>query len=231
MIGSGGSSESRLLGRRTVLLALGAAAGLAARYVVGVRRVEASWLNRVDVRLAAIGEIEWVSILPLVERLSPDMSLRGEPGLSYLVRTPHAVLIFDCGLGTGRNRSALASNAECLGVRLEDTDAVVISHLHRDHVGGQRALSRRTFAFSDAPLEPRGIPAYVPAPMRHSRADVVVTDGPRVISSGIALSSHDSTPWTFDEFATLFGERYRTLRVGEELRIEAPTATAAVATT
>ena len=37
--------------------------------------------------------------------------------------------------------------------------------------------------------------------------------GPRVI----ALSGHDSTPWTYDAFS----RRYRTLRVGEELRITA----------
>jgi hypothetical protein len=41
--------------------------------------------------------------------------------------------------------------------------------------------------------------------------------GPRVI----ALSGHDSTPWTYDAFGRRFGDRYRTLRVGEELRITA----------
>jgi 7,8-dihydropterin-6-yl-methyl-4-(beta-D-ribofuranosyl)aminobenzene 5'-phosphate synthase len=33
----------------------------------------------------------------------------------------------------------------------------------------------------------------------------------------VALSSHDSTPWTYGAFAPRFGDRYRTLRVGEEL--------------
>jgi pimeloyl-ACP methyl ester carboxylesterase len=32
--------------------------------------------------------------------------------------------------------------------------------------------------------------------------------GPRIV----ALATHDSTPWTFDVFAKLFGEYYRTLR-------------------
>jgi 7,8-dihydropterin-6-yl-methyl-4-(beta-D-ribofuranosyl)aminobenzene 5'-phosphate synthase len=41
--------------------------------------------------------------------------------------------------------------------------------------------------------------------------------GPRVI----ALSGHDSTPWTYDAFSRRFGDRYRTLRVGEELQITA----------
>lgn len=35
----------------------------------------------------------------------------------------------------------------------------------------------------------------------------------------VALSGHDSTPWTIDAFGRAFGDRYRTLRVGEELVI------------
>jgi hypothetical protein len=38
------------------------------------------------------------------------------------------------------------------------------------------------------------------------------------------LSSHDSTPWTFDAFCRRFGDRYRTLHVGEELRVTAAVA-------
>lgn len=37
----------------------------------------------------------------------------------------------------------------------------------------------------------------------------------------IALSGHDSTQWTLDEFGHAFGDRYRTLRVGEEIVIAA----------
>ena len=47
--------------------------------------------------------------------------------------------------------------------------------------------------------------------------DEAAARGPQVI----ALSSHDSTPWTYDAFTCRFGDRYRTLRAGEELRITA----------
>jgi 7,8-dihydropterin-6-yl-methyl-4-(beta-D-ribofuranosyl)aminobenzene 5'-phosphate synthase len=270
--------------------------------------------------------------LPLVERLVPDGSgLAGEPGVSYLIRAGGMRVLFDSGLSGGRSQSALARNAAMLGAGLGDLDAVVISHLHADHVGGLRAMRRRTFAFAAEPLEPRGVPAYVPTPMRHPRADVAVTTGPRVIVPGlamlpplprmlfwpgyvteqalvvnvrgfglvlisgcgyppieqilavteqvldvpiravvgglhlpvhaagtplvpqavlgnphppwqpiserdaghvleqieargpriIALSGHDSTPWTYDAFSRRLGDRYRTLRAGEELRITA----------
>ncbi len=44
--------------------------------------------------------------------------------------------------------------------------------------------------------------------------------GPRLV----ALSGHDSTPWTFDAFARRFGDRHHPLRAGDELRVAAATA-------
>jgi 7,8-dihydropterin-6-yl-methyl-4-(beta-D-ribofuranosyl)aminobenzene 5'-phosphate synthase len=317
------------------VLAAGGAAGLAAlagRYAAGAARADRSWPAQIQARMTDLGEVDEVSVLPLVERLVPDGSgLAGEPGVSYLIRAGTMRVLFDSGLSGGRPQSALARNAAVLGAGLGDLDAVVISHLHVDHVGGLRAMRRRTFAFAAEPLEPRGVPAYVPTAMRHPRADIVVTAGPRVIGPGlavlpplprmlfwlgyvteqvlvvnvrgfglvlisgcghprieqilavteqvldvpvravvgglhlpvhpartplvpaavlgnphppwqpiserdagqvldqieargpriVALSGHDSTPWAYDAFGRRFGDRYRTLRAGEELRITA----------
>ena len=307
-------------------------AALAGRYAAGAARASRSWPAPVEAALRDLGEVDEVSILPLVERLIPQgAGLRGEPGVSYLVSAGGRRVLFDSGLSGGKPESALAHNARVLGTPLADVDAVVISHLHADHVGGLRAMRQHTFAFSGEPLEPRGVPAHVPTQMSHPRADVLVTTGPRVIGPGmavlpplprmlfwigyiteqalvvnvrglglvlisgcghprieqilgvtervldvpiravvgglhlpvhaagtplvpqavlgnphppwqpiserdaehvlaeiedrgpklVALSSHDSTPWTYDAFARRFGDRYRTLRAGEELRITA----------
>jgi 7,8-dihydropterin-6-yl-methyl-4-(beta-D-ribofuranosyl)aminobenzene 5'-phosphate synthase len=307
-------------------------AALAARYAAGRARAGRSWPAQVEAGLGDLGEVDEVSIVPLVERLTPEGSgLRGEPGVSYLVSAGGQRVLFDSGLSGGKPESALAHNAQVLGVPLGGLDAVVISHLHADHVGGLRAMRRHTFTFSGEPLEPSGVPAYVPTPMGHPRADVLVTTGPRVIGPGmavlpplprmlfwigyvteqvlvvtvrgfglvlisgcghprieqilgvtervldvpiravvgglhlpvhaagtplipqavlgnphppwqpiserdaehvlaeieargpklVALSSHDSTPWTYHAFTRRFGDRYRTLRAGEELQITA----------
>ena len=309
-----------------------ALAALAGRYAAGGSRAGRAWPVRVEAGLRDLGEVSEVSILPLVERLIPEGSgLKGEPGVSYLVRAGGRRVLFDSGLSGGRPESALAHNARILGVPLDDLDAVVISHLHADHVGGLAAMRRRTFSFAAEPLEPPGVPAHVPTQMRHPRADVAVTTGPTVIGPGVAvlpplprmlfwlgyvteqalvvnvagfglvlisgcghprieqilgvteqvldvpikavvgglhlpvhpagtplvpqailgnphppwqpisehdakqvldevaargpqlvaLSSHDSTPWTYDAFTRRFGDRYRTLRAGEELHITA----------
>jgi 7,8-dihydropterin-6-yl-methyl-4-(beta-D-ribofuranosyl)aminobenzene 5'-phosphate synthase len=289
----------------------------------------------VESRLSGLGEVDDLTVLPLVERLTAgdplDGRLQGEAGLSYLVRAGATTLLFDAGLNLrGTDRPALVRNAATLGVDLQALDGVVISHLHADHVGGPGMVRRRTFGFSPEPLEPRGLPAYVPSDtMSHDRADVVPTTGPRVLAPGVAvmpplpaalfflgpvweqalvvnvrgfglvvitgcghppmerilgvteqaldvpvravvgglhlpvhawgtplvpqavlgnphwpwrpigerdaaevidlirargprlvaLSGHDSTPWSFAAFERAFGDRYRTLRVGSELRI------------
>jgi 7,8-dihydropterin-6-yl-methyl-4-(beta-D-ribofuranosyl)aminobenzene 5'-phosphate synthase len=124
-----------------------ALAALAARYSAGRARAEASWLRQVEPRLSGLGEVDEVRVLPLVERLTPSEALRGEPGVSYLITAGDTRLLFDTGLNFGRQpRSALAENAEALGVSLDSLDAVVISHLHADHVGGVGPVRRRTFA-------------------------------------------------------------------------------------
>ena len=74
----------------TRVLAAGGVAGLAAlagRYAAGVARADRSWPVQVEARLSDLGEVDEVSILPLVERLTPGGSgLTGEPGVSYLIR-------------------------------------------------------------------------------------------------------------------------------------------------
>lgn len=128
------------------VLAAGGVAGLAAlagRYAAGLARADRSWPGQIEARLSGLGEVDEVSILPLVERLTPDGSgLAGEPGVSYLIRAGGMRVLFDSGLSGGKAESALVHNAQMLGAPLGDLDAVVISHLHLDHVGGLRAARR-----------------------------------------------------------------------------------------
>jgi 7,8-dihydropterin-6-yl-methyl-4-(beta-D-ribofuranosyl)aminobenzene 5'-phosphate synthase len=318
--------------QRSLTLAASTAAALAGRYAVRRSEADRQTVAELDTRLADLGEVERLSILPLVERHTRGSGLQGEPGVSYLVKADHLTLLFDTGLGTGRAPTALESNAVALGVPLDDLDCMVISHLHADHVGGPRSQLRHTFSFGRERQVPRSAPAFVPTEMSHPRADVCVVEEARVIGPGVAvlpplprmlfwlgpiaeqalvvnvrgrglvlvtgcghpeiertlaavekvvdapvhavvgglhlpvhaagtslmpqavfgnpnwpwrpiseddartvirtieqrgpalvaLSGHDSTQWTIDAFGQAFGDRYRTLRVGEETVIEAP---------
>lgn len=329
MTSSGTASRVAAVAGGGLLMTL---AGLTARYSWHQKRIERSWLTDIAPRLDSIGEVDQLSIVPVVERLASSVDLTGEAGVSYFIKAGTTRLLFDTGLNArGLSRPALVQNVDTLQINLQDLDGVVISHLHADHVGGPRTQFAKTFAFSADALEPRGIPAYVPTDMRHDRADVVLTTAPAVVAPGVAvlpplpanmfwlgplaeqvlvvnvrgvglvlisgcghpgiermlaatervldvpikavvgglhlpvhpfgtplliqgtlgnpnwpwkpvgegdvlaaieeitargpqfvaLSSHDSTPWTYDAFGRAFGDRYRTLRVGDELVVSA----------
>ncbi len=139
-------------------------------------------------RLSDLGTVDALSVLPLVDRRVRRPGLRGEPGVSYLVRAGREVLLFDTGLNLfGRSRSALVDNAEALGVDLAQVPAVVLSHQHDDHVGGIRARRAGSFAFAADPVEPAGLVAYAPVPLTHRAAAVRVTTHATILSPGIAL--------------------------------------------
>jgi len=139
-------------------------------------------------RLGDIGTVDALRVLPLVDRRVQRPGLRGEPGVSYLVRAGGEVLLFDTGLNLfGRSRSALVGNAEALGVDLAQVPAVVLSHRHEDHVGGLRAQRARSFAFSGDPVEPPGLVGDAPVPLTDPSAEVRVTTRATVLAPGVAL--------------------------------------------
>jgi 7,8-dihydropterin-6-yl-methyl-4-(beta-D-ribofuranosyl)aminobenzene 5'-phosphate synthase len=66
-------------------------------------------------------------------RSAPE--LVGEHGLSLLVETAHAMVLFDSGAS-----DLVMRNARALGVDLGSVDAFVLSHGHYDHGGGLAAF-------------------------------------------------------------------------------------------
>lgn len=94
-----------------------ASAALAGRYVRGRNTASMTTMRGLDRRLSDLGEVEALSILPVVERLTRGPEFRGEPGLSYLIRADDLTLLFDCGLGTSADESVLDANARTLGSR------------------------------------------------------------------------------------------------------------------
>jgi 7,8-dihydropterin-6-yl-methyl-4-(beta-D-ribofuranosyl)aminobenzene 5'-phosphate synthase len=71
------------------------------------------------------------SITLLSENTARGTGILGEHGLAYWIETPQHRILFDTGQGM-----ALLHNAKELGIRLEEADAIVLSHGHYDHVGG-----------------------------------------------------------------------------------------------
>lgn len=125
-------------------------------------RIKAEKLNRSRIDGASrldLPPLDYLEITVLSEFKTREGFL-GEPGVSYLVKTPEGSVLFDVGFGP-QNRT-LAHNAAKLGVRLEQVDALAISHLHPDHMGGMEAARSKRVAVP-AELRPaNGKPCYLP---------------------------------------------------------------------
>jgi 7,8-dihydropterin-6-yl-methyl-4-(beta-D-ribofuranosyl)aminobenzene 5'-phosphate synthase len=137
-----------------------------------------------------IGETSTLEVLPLYENAAAQADLQTGPGVSYLIKTDTATVLFDVGDNPNAvSPSPLEQNMAGLGVSLDDVDVVVISHAHPDHVGGQSWLSRQTFALdgnSQVPLGER--PVYIPDPMTYPGSDPVLSQGPVRLADGIATT-------------------------------------------
>ncbi|OQX62675.1 MAG: MBL fold metallo-hydrolase [Desulfococcus sp. 4484_241] len=142
-------------------------------------------------KMPDIEEVESLSILPLVDYKTADTRLKTEAGVSYLIRTDDTAMLLDVGLNQkGEHPSPLLCNMRILGVSPEDLDAIFISHLHLDHLGGMAEQKRGEFSLSKGMVNLPEIPVYAPEPLAPSRWNhgpaVSVVTGPRKLAKGIA---------------------------------------------
>jgi len=140
-----------------------------------------------------------VRITVLVENTAGGRSMLGEHGLAVWVDTGSRRVLFDTGQGM-----ALLNNARELGVRLEDTDAIVLSHGHYDHTGGLRkalhAAPRSTVYAHPAVFHPKfarrkhgtcsyiGIPALDEEMVRRLAYELVLTNKRTEICDGVFVT-------------------------------------------
>lgn len=172
-----------------VLAVIGASAAAVLLHLRGVRAAERAWLEYEPTRIEDLGETRSLSILPLATWYTAGDHLRGEAGLSYLVRTDSMTLLFDLGLNLAESDpSPLLRNMEALGVSLDEIDAIVISHNHVDHVGGLPWLRAGTFSLGNEQVDLGGKEVYVPVPLSYPGLEPVPTSDPTVLGPGIATT-------------------------------------------
>ena len=136
-----------------------------------------------------IGETATLEILPLYENASQG-ELQSGHGVSYLIRTDQATILFDLGNNmTAASPSPLEQNMAGLGISLDEIDRIVISHRHPDHVGGQNWWAQRTFSL-DGASQPslEGIPVYISEEMFYPGENVSLAKAPSLLSEGVATT-------------------------------------------
>jgi len=111
-------------------------------------------------------------------------------GYSCLIEKDGQTILFDAGT----QGDLLLRNVDKIGVDLSEVDAIVLSHIHMDHVGGLRSALERT---------PK-VPIYVPVSFPGSFVDPLTEDGYKVIRV--------EEPTAVFDWARLTGE------MGDEIR-------------
>jgi 7,8-dihydropterin-6-yl-methyl-4-(beta-D-ribofuranosyl)aminobenzene 5'-phosphate synthase len=157
------------------------------RYWTGRKALGRTWQNERPEKLVNVGTTRTLEILPLIDWVPGGPGLRGEAGLSYLIRTDQSAILMDVGVNSAESDpSPLQHNMRELGVTLDDFDTIVISHRHPDHVGGLRWLRRRTFSLGNTQPNLAGKRVYTPVPMNYPGLTTHWSSKPIVVAPGVA---------------------------------------------
>ena len=136
-----------------------------------------------------IAETQTLEILPVFEAVSQS-ELKSGFGVSYLIRTDHAGILFDLGNNPAANSpSPLEQNMARLGISLDSIDMLVISHRHPDHVGGRNWWDKNTFSPSGASQPALGaLPVCVPAEMAYPGSTPTRVEMPTKLAEDVATT-------------------------------------------
>ena len=130
-----------------------------------------------------IPELEFLELSVLVEWKAKEGFI-GDAGISYLFKTNSGSVLYDIGFGAAR--PALMHNAAKLNVNLEKIDALIISHLHGDHMGGMSAQRARQVVVPDELIPANPKPCFLPDEATARGFDTRIVNEPQMIGAGIA---------------------------------------------
>jgi len=153
----------------------------------GVEKAEKIWREYRPEKIQDLGSTETLAILPLIDFYTVTPELKGEPGVSYLIKTDHNTILFDVGFNQDEtDPSPLEYNMNLLDITIDDFDTIVISHNHPDHVGGFDRMNQKTFSLGNEQVDLKGKTVFTPMPMTYPGLSPICTTGPNIIGPGIA---------------------------------------------
>lgn len=128
-------------------------------------------------------ELDFLELTVLVEEKTEDGFL-GDAGVSYVLKSNQGTLLFDVGFGP--ERPALKHNADRLGFNLDQVDALVISHLHPDHMGGMKATQKKSVIIPESLGSGNNKPCYLPDTSDAAGWRDEVVTAPMMLPGGMA---------------------------------------------
>jgi 7,8-dihydropterin-6-yl-methyl-4-(beta-D-ribofuranosyl)aminobenzene 5'-phosphate synthase len=130
-----------------------------------------------------IPELDFLELTVLVEWKS-EAGFIGDAGVSYVLKSNLGAVLYDVGFGP--TRPALTHNAAKLGFDLDQVDALAISHLHPDHMGGMPAQRARQVTVPDELMSQQSKPCFLPDRADAKGFEVERVKGPQLLRAGIA---------------------------------------------
>jgi 7,8-dihydropterin-6-yl-methyl-4-(beta-D-ribofuranosyl)aminobenzene 5'-phosphate synthase len=141
--------------------------------------------------LPDIGIVDSLTVLPLVDFYTDDPKLKTEAGVSYLVKADDTTILMDVGFNKKKEHpSPLLHNMDALNISPHDLDAIFISHIHLDHIGGMSEQRKGVFSLSQGQTRLPEIPVYAPdsiAPSDFTPDPLpVIVNNPQGLKKGVA---------------------------------------------
>ncbi len=176
------------------------------RYNTGQKTIQQEWISNTTSPFKELKTTKTLEITPLIDWLTSSDEFIGEPGVSYLIKTDEASILFDVGFNrAGKNPSPLLQNMEKLNLSLIDFDTVYISHNHLDHVGGMKNQKKNTFSLGDDEIDLSDKRIFTPIPMTYQGKNTKCNPEPFVLKKGVAsigaISNFDFFMGRIDEQA------------------------------
>ena len=128
-------------------------------------------------------ELDFLELTVLVEWKAKEGFI-GDAGVSYLFRSELGSMLYDVGFGP--TRPALTHNAAKLGFNLDQVDALTISHLHCDHMGGIPAQRSRQVTVPDELMSEKLKACFVPDKAEAEGFKAQLVERPQLLTAGIA---------------------------------------------
>ena len=128
-------------------------------------------------------ELDYLDLTVLVEWKTKE-GFVGDAGVSYLFKTNLGSMLYDVGFGP--TRPALTHNAAKLGFNLDQVEALTISHLHGDHMGGMSAQRSRQVTVPDELMSTELKPCFLPDRAETKGFKAKLVERPQLLTAGIA---------------------------------------------
>jgi len=149
-------------------------------------RARATELNQERINRAEpleMPELDSLEMTVLVEWKAKE-GFTSDAGVSCWFKTELGSMLYDVGFGP--TRPALTRNAAKLGFNLDQVEALVISHLHCDHMGGIPAQRSRQVTVPDELMSPELMPCFLPDRAEAKGFKPELVERPQLLTAGIA---------------------------------------------